>query len=315
MMHSWFDINERYLHGHLKSRSSYQTYCRIYQQYFAGWCEHPTKAKIRQWHREHEKTPAHANKGLGYLKAMYNWAINEELWNSDNPAAGIRRHAQQSRETTFTGSQLPDLMNALEFTFWKFRGVLIMLLTTGCRLSEALGAKWVDIDLDHGSWFKPNTKNGRSQTVPLPRQTCDALLQLPKKGEYLFMGAYGEHYSRAAAEKMWGILRRAEFKPDDHWPALNMPKVRLHDFRRTVATRLMKQGEPMPVVKAILNHHKGGDVTLIYTIADFDTQAAALQKHADGLWAMLKTAPADEQHPLPFTNTYASEARQLVAMS
>jgi integrase len=59
--------------------------------------------------------------------------------------------------------------------------------------------------------------------------------------------------------------------------------VRIHDFRRTVASRLLDEVVNDRVLKSVLNHHSG-DVTSIYARASFDTQAKALQKLADGLF-------------------------------
>lgn len=296
---TFHDLTHRYLYGALNGKPSQRGYIRLHAQYFASWTAHPDKKTIREWHRSAAATPAHANKGLGFLKALYNWAINEDLWIDANPASGIKRYATYDRERTMTNHELIALMNALDMLPWKHRTLLTILLTTGCRLTEACSMEWSHIDLQAGSWTKPKTKNGRPHRIPLPRQTCAALDALPRLGKYVLMGAYDQHFSRAAAEKMWSIVRRSEFRPTDTWPALRMPDVHLHDFRRTVASRLLDQGEPELLIKSVLNHHRG-DVTAIYARSSFDKQAAALQAHADGLWALLKEVHDDSQHSLPF---------------
>lgn len=292
------ELEERYL-GSLNGRASHRFYCRLARQYFYDWREHPAKPLIRQWHRDHAATPAHANKGLGFLKALYNWAINEDLWHTDNPVSGIRRHASYDRERTLTTRELALFMNAAEFMFWKFRVLSYVLLTTGSRLTEACQMQWTHIDLPAGSWTKPTTKNGRPHRIPVPRQTCEAIDKLPRSGRFIFMGLYDHPLSRGAAEKMWGIVRRPAFRDGDPWPALRMPDVRLHDFRRTVASRLLDQGESVLLIKSVLNHHKG-DVTGIYARSSFDQQARALQTQADGLWSLIQQVPHDTQSPLPF---------------
>jgi integrase len=158
--------------------------------------------------------------------------------------------------------------------------------------------EWTHIDLLAGSWTKPTTKNRRPHRIPVPRQTCAAIEACPRTGRYVLMGLYGHHLSRSAAEKMWGILRRVTFNEGDPWPALRMPDVRLHDFRRTVASRLLDQGESELLIKSVLNHCKG-NVTAVYARASFDTQAIALQRHADGLWALLQEVSHDTQALLP----------------
>jgi integrase len=272
------ELNERYLQ-YLESRSCHQEYYRIYVRNFANWTEHPTRSQLAKWNQEHATTPSHTRKRLGYIRSMYNWAIheigeNEEpLWTSGNPTVGIKDHRTFSRERTMTHRELELLVSSLDLFFYQFRVVLTVLLTTGCRVGEAIKMEWSHIDTEVGVWNKPITKNGRPQRVPLPRQTCVALLSLPRTSKYVFRGQYEHHLSRNAVDKYWRRVR------DD----LRMPDVRIHDFRRTVASRLLDQGEHERVIKAILNHYNG-DVTSIYARASFDTQARALQKLADGLF-------------------------------
>jgi integrase len=277
-MLTFTELNERYLQF-LERRSCYREYKRIYVRNFANWTEHPTRSQLAKWNQEHCSTPSHTRKRLGYIRSMYNWAIhelgeNEEpLWASANPTVGIKDHRTFSRERTMTHRELELLVSSLDLFYHQFRVVLTVLLTTGCRVGEAIKMEWSHIDTDAGVWNKPITKNGRPQRVPLPRQTCAALLSLPRTSKYVFRGQYEHHLSRNAVDKYWRRVRTD----------LRMPDVRIHDFRRTVASRLLDQGEHERVIKAILNHYNG-DVTSIYARASFDTQAKALQKLADGLF-------------------------------
>jgi integrase len=297
------ELNERYLQ-YLERRSCHQEYTRIYVRNFANWTEHPTRSQLAKWNQEHATTPSHTRKRLGYIRSMYNWAIheldeNEEpLWNAANPTVGIKDYRTFSRERTMTHRELELLVSSLDLLFHQFRVVLTVLLTTGCRVGESIKMEWTHIDTEAGVWNKPITKNGRPQRVPLPRQTCEALEWLrggrsdaagadyrsgfrspkmlpvsPSTSKYVFKGQYEHHLSRNAVDKYWRRVRTD----------LRMPDVRIHDFRRTVASRLLDQGEHERVIKAILNHYNG-DVTSIYARASFDTQAKALQKLADGLF-------------------------------
>ena len=129
------ELNERYLEEQLRDKSSHRFYCRLYRQFFETWLEHPGHRDIKRWHRDLKATPAHANKGLGYLKAMYTWAIGEDLWDAANPATGIRRHQTFRRKRTLGEEELALLMAHLPTMYLKFRLLVIFLLTTGCRVS------------------------------------------------------------------------------------------------------------------------------------------------------------------------------------
>jgi integrase len=69
---------------------------------------------------------------------------------------------------------------ALEFT-----------ILTAARTSEAIGAKWDEIDLDEGVWTVPaeRMKAAKEHPVPLSKRAIEILKALPREGEYLFVGA------------------------------------------------------------------------------------------------------------------------------
>ena len=70
---------------------------------------------------------------------------------------------------------------ALEFT-----------ILTAARTSEALGAKWAEIDLDDAVWTVPaeRMKGGKEHQVPLSKRALAILEALPReRGGYVFPGA------------------------------------------------------------------------------------------------------------------------------
>lgn len=270
------DLNEQYLDRRLRYKASYRKFRQIHAQFFAGWTEHPTRRQIADLHQSLASTPAHANKALTYLKAMYGWAIDQDLWTQDNPATRVKRHPTYGRERTLSQREATRLMEHLPWMAPKFRLLMTIMLTTGCRLSEGLQMEWTHIDLDACAWLKPTTKNGRSQRIPLPTQTRDALRSWHHSGRYVLMGMYDHHWSRTAAEKTWNQTRTE----------LSMSDVCLHDIRRTVSNRLRRQGVHPFVVNKILNHYTQDITERHYNTVDFDEQADALQRHADELWAL-----------------------------
>lgn len=279
-MMSFAELNARYLAYIKRERHCYEEYQRIYNRDFADWSEHPTKHQLILWNRDNSQKPSHANKRLVYLKGAYNWAMNEldsdgqPLWPYPNPAAGIKAYRTFSRERTMTHAECRLLVASLDLIYPPFSVMLTVLLTTGCRVGEAIRMEWANIDLEAGYWLKPTTKNGRPQRVPLPRQTCTALATMPRTGQWVFEGCYERHLTRNAVNKLWGRTRKI----------LRMHDVRIHDFRRTVASRLLDQGCHDRIIKAILNHYNG-DVTSIYARASFEAQSQALQQHADALFS------------------------------
>ena len=282
-----------YLERQLIKKSSYRFYKRLHTQLFATWTAHKTGFELKAWHESLADTPAHANKALGFLKAMYYWAQREgdatgqkAIWEQDNPAATVKRHAQESRERVYSDLDLVQLFTYLEFASQKLDTFLTILFCTGCRMSEARQMRWMHVDLVQGLWFKPTTKNGKSQRIPLVRQAIAALETMPRTGDYVFMGLYGRCWSRCGAEKAWGIFRKG--------PGLN--DLTLHDIRRTVGSRVYEQTKDVMLVKAILNH-RPNSITEIYMRTQHKRIVDALQVHADALWALRKEILYEDAHP------------------
>ena len=273
-----------YFRQHLTGKHSEAYYRRLFRQYFAGWTDHKNRFEIRAWHLAHKETPTHANKALGFLKAMYAWGQNtgdatgkKALWTEDNPARGVRRHSTNSRERILSDTELIRLFTFLEFCYPKLATFIIVLLCTGCRMSEARQMKWIHLSYDESIWYKPRTKNGTPHKIPLSRQALEAIAAMPRTGDYVFMGHYHRCWSRAGAEKAWGLFRKD----------IKLTDVTLHDFRRTVGSRIYEQTKDMVMVKAILNH-RPNSITEIYMRTQYKKIAEALQANSDSMWALLK---------------------------
>src|SRR5262249_27608155 len=75
---------------------------------------------------------------------------------------------------------------------------------------------------------------------------------------------------------------------------------RPHDLRRTVATRLAGMGVPDPVLKMILNHSLGKDITGVYNqYKYFEERKQALSAWAKQLLKIVSARPAGESMPGP----------------
>jgi integrase len=126
-------------------KACYRTYCRLRDQYFLDWMEHPTFAQIEDWHRGLAHVPHHSNKGLSMLKAMFTWAMRRGHYPGPNPATGVKRHPTHSRERVMTSQEIALLLNTLDMLPQKISTILLVLLLTGCRLGEAREMQWVHL--------------------------------------------------------------------------------------------------------------------------------------------------------------------------
>src|SRR5262249_36558019 len=151
-----------------------------------------------------------------------------------------------------------------------------LLILTAQRRTEVGGIAWREIDLDRGTWTLPasRTKNGREHTLPLPPLALDIIASIPREvgRDYLF-GA------RAAGFTSWvypkQLLDKRLGDRVEPW--------RLHDLRRSAATRMCDIGIAPHVVEQILNHQSGhrAGIVGVYNRSSYEREVKA----AMALWA------------------------------
>lgn len=248
---------------------------RVAAQHLSTWTTVPTFAEIEAWHRAMASTPQQANKALAILKSCFTWSIRRSLYVGHNPATGIPRFPVQSRERLLSSQEVGILLSCLDMMPVQLAALLVVLLTTGCRLSEALSLSQRDIGVN-GRWHLAMTKNGQGHTTFIPAQ-ARALIAAHPERTYCFMGRGGNHWSVAGAEKAWRDIR-ASFGLSD---------VHLHDLRRTFATHLYQATKDEYLVRRCLNH-RSRNVTSIYVRITEDEVATAIQAQADRFFVLTK---------------------------
>jgi integrase len=228
-----------------------------------------------------------ANRARAALSALFSWAIGEGLADA-NPVIGTNKATDEvSRDRVLSPEELR--------LAWQLSGsgdygaIIRLLILTGQRREEVGGMLWSEIDLEAAVWRigTERTKNGLAHDVPLSAPAVAILSALNRrKDRHLAFGAgdgpfQGWSNAKSALDdRMSAALEGAAATP---W--------RLHDIRRTVATRLGDLGILPHVVEAILNHvsgHKAG-VAGVYNRASYGNEKRA----ALGLWADHVAATVD----------------------
>jgi len=151
------------------------------------------------------------------------------------------------------------------------RAMVVILATTGVRVSELCNMRLSDWNRSTG-WITLNqTKNGNSHRVPVATAAVPYLeLWLDQRGTepgYLFTPLPSRLNSPMCMQVIKRALDRATAKAGlDHITA--------HDFRRTVATTLLRSHDPSTVMKLL--NHKSLNSTLTYDRVGDDLQASAV---------------------------------------
>ena len=120
------------------------------------------------------------------------------------------------------------------------------LLSTGCRLNEALCAEWSQIDWTQKVWRIPalNSKSKRMRPVPLNESAMDILEQVRNDSpQWVFYNPdTGTHFK--TLHNAWYDIRKHA----------GMPWLRLHDLRHTYASLLVNSGRTLYEVQSLLGH-------------------------------------------------------------
>lgn len=110
--------------------------------------------------------PSTFNKRLGYLKACFKWAIAQGFLNA-NPCDRIKTRKQTSSNIKpFNIEEIARIVKCCDQVAPHYSPFIQFLFQTGCRLSEAIGLRWGQVDLGQGvltiseSLSKDRTGNG-----------------------------------------------------------------------------------------------------------------------------------------------------------
>jgi integrase len=209
-------------------------------------------ADVDRLHRELSKTPYVANRVAALMAKMFALAI---LWKMrpDNPCRGIERNPEEKRYRYLAGDELRRLTEALaSHPNQAAANAIRLLLLTGARKGEVLGADWSQFDLGAGVWTKPSshTKTKREHRVPLSAPTRQLLVEMKADADrrrvsspFIFPARRGDGHMPEIKES-WGSIRKAA----------KLDGVRVHDLRHTYASVLASSGLSLPVIGALLGH-------------------------------------------------------------
>jgi integrase len=198
-----------------------------------------------------------ANRTLAALRRMFAWACERDLLEA-SPCYGVRAPSQEvSRDRVLSDDELRLVMraaNALEAPFGPFVKILALTLQ---RRSEVAGMRWGEIDWAQALWTLPasRAKNASEHLVPLPAGAMDILDAMKSArfagSDFVFTGTGRSPISgfSKAKRQLDALIAADNGGPIAPW--------RLHDLRRTGASKMPRLGVALPVVEKILNHTSG----------------------------------------------------------
>jgi integrase len=230
--------------------------------------------------------PTVANRVLALVSSVFGRGLEWEITNI-NPALGIRRNPERSRDRFLQTDELPKFFAALEEEANPvLRDFFLVALLTGARRANVLAMRWNEISLSEGVWRIPNTKNNTPQNVPLTGEVLRILEERKAsattlESEFVFPGT-GKTGHLVEPRKGWErVLERAGFQ-----------NLRIHDLRRTLGSWQAKTGASLTVIGKSLNH-KSHLTTTIYARLDMDPVRDSVEKATEAMLQAGKKATGE----------------------
>jgi integrase len=191
------------------------------------------------------------------LGAIFTYAVRRGL-RPDNPVHGVIRFADGRRERRLTDGEYASLGVALrqgeaEGIWPAAIAAARFLALTGWRSGEALGLRWIEVDLARRTATLADSKTGRS-IRPLSHAACDVLCSLPRMcGELVFSATRGDGRMNGFP-KLWARIAKLGELPADVTP---------HVLRHSFASIAGDLGYSEPTIAALVGH-KGHTITSRY---------------------------------------------------
>ncbi len=193
-----------------------------------------------------------ANRSRAALSKLFSWAIGEGLAESNVVVGTNKAIDEVARERVLTDDEVRAA--------WQCSGpgdygqIIRLLILTGQRRGEVGGILWSELHLEQALWTigGDRTKNHLPHDIPLGESVLEIITAMPRnpKRDFVYGSGNGSFQGWSKAKLELNVrIAEAVGAPNTPW--------RLHDIRRTVATRMGDLGVLPHVVEAVLNHVSG----------------------------------------------------------
>jgi integrase len=218
-----------------------------------------------------------ANRLFDKIRTMYNKAI-EWGWKGENPAKGIKKFKESSRDRFIQTDEMPRFFKALEEEENQIvKNYIYISLYTGARKGNVFAMRWEDINFASKEWRMPKTKNGDALTVPLVEEALEVLKKQKKENEKLDLKDFQKQWVFPSLTSKSGHLE----EPKKVWKRIlskaKITNLRIHDIRRTLGSYQAISGASLPIIGKSLGH-KSSSSTQIYSRMNLDPVRQSLEK-------------------------------------
>ncbi len=231
--------------------------------------------------KDHKLEPTTIYRVIAAIKSFYKYLVLHGFL-SNNPVKIVRfPKLWKKLPEVLTQTEIEKILNApntKDIIDIRDRSILELMYATGMRVSEVVGLKVNDIDIDLGI-LKCYGKGGKERILPLGSKACKAIIRYldksrpklakSKSKSDLFLNRLGKGISR---QSIWKIVKKYKKK-------CNIKKnVTPHTFRHSFATHLLERGADIIIVQELLGH-SDISTTQVYTHMNKDRLKSLHKKY------------------------------------
>jgi len=225
--------------------------------------------------------PRTTSRLVSSLKRFFQFALTEGLRNDDPASALESPKLPRSLPKSLSEDEVQSLLDAPDTATaqgLRDRAMLETLYASGLRVSELVGLKTVQVNLDMGV-VRVMGKGSKERLTPLGEEATDWIARYQasaraeilgaRKSDALFVTSRGAPMTRQA---FWGLVKRYAIR------AGIGRSISPHTLRHAFATHLINHGADLRVVQLLLGH---ADIstTQIYTHVARERLKALHAKH------------------------------------
>jgi integrase len=288
-------LNEYFISKPQLRDGTKRTYKCLLNMWLSDWMDKPLdeigKAEVSKRHLKiaSERSAVAANNVMRTFRAVYNHA--QEVSDGTLPENPTKRLSQARqwfqigrRQTLIKEHELKAWHDAVKaYSNPVVSDALLLLLFTGCREQEVLTLQWEDVDMKDRTFTirAEVSKNHREHTLPMSNAIFDIFNRrlVLRENEWVFPG-------QSESGHLTELKRALEY-------VINETKIDfcIHDLRRTF-TSIAEQEVSYAVLKRLLNHYTGNDVTAGYLVISTEQLRAPMQKVTDRIVKAIKAKDA-----------------------
>ena len=223
---------------------------------------------IRSWivtMMDQKFSPRSINRKISTLKAYYKYLLRENLVKK-NPVENVHTLKQGQHLPTYLEKEkinqwLDEEKNPEDFPFVRDRLVVLILYSTGIRLSELLGLNWSSFNFTENT-LKVKGKRNKERIIPFSIELREEILKYLELKQNIFSnpdeGLIVTNKGAAAYPKfIYRLINKA-------LTGLSSSAKSPHVLRHTFATHMLNNGAGLNSIKELLGH-ASLSATQIYT--------------------------------------------------